>query len=203
MRRWSRVLAAWCLIAMAVTVAAQTPERAQSPERWERYLQGPRGPYRGKVIDADTRTPLVGAVVVVRWSRDRVGPFHSVMEHYAVQEVLTDPDGVFVIDSRKIEEDAPKRTHYPEFLIFMPGYGSFPRFQKAPRGFTGGVFERGGVVVELPRLENREDRKRQLFGISPLDFTDNPFKEVPELMRKIDEERVSIGLTPALPKGKP
>ena len=197
MRRWAPTLAVWCVIAMPLAVAAQTPER------WERYLQGPRGPYRGKVIDAETRAPLVGAVVVARWSRDRVGPFHSVMEHYAVREVLTNADGVFVVDSRKIEEAAPKRTHYPEFLIFMPGYGSFPRFQKAPRGFTGGVFEGGGVVVELPRLENREDRKKQLFGISPLDFTDRPFTEVPELMRKIDEERISIGLTPALPKGKP
>jgi hypothetical protein len=34
-------------------------------------------------------------------------------------------------------------------------------------------------------------------------MTPDPLTEVPQLMRKIDEERVSIGLTPALPKGKP
>ena len=197
MRRWAPTLAAWCLIAMAVGAAGQ------STELRERYLERPRGPYRGKVIDADTRAPLVGAVVVAHWYRDRIAPFHSVMEHYAVREVLTDADGVFLIDAKHIEEGAPKRTYHPEFLIFMPGYGSFPRFQKEPTGFIGGVFEGAGVVVELQRLESPEARRRQLLGISPMDFTDKPLTEVPELMKKIDEERVSIGLTPALPKGKP
>ena len=196
MRRWA-VLAAWCLIAMAVVAAAQTPER------WERYLQGPRGPYRGKVIDAETRAPLVGAVVVARWSRDRLGPFHSVMEHYAVREVLTGTDGVFVIDAKAIEEGAPRRTWYPEFLIFMPGYGSYPRFQKAPTGFTSGVFEGAGVVVALPRLKDTEERRRHLLRINPMNFANEPFIELPALIKSIDEERVAIGLTPALPREKP
>jgi hypothetical protein len=196
MRRWAPAAAIWWVVVMGVAAAAQTPDR------WERYLQGPRGPYRGKVIDADTRAPLVGAVVVARWSRDRIGPFHSVMEHYAVCEALTDADGIFLIDAKEIEAHAPRRTWYPEFLIFMPGYGSYPRFQKAPRGFTGGVFEGAGVVVELPRLESPKERQRQLLRISPMDYADKPFTEVPQLMKKLDEERVSIGLSPALPKGE-
>ncbi|HEX7214031.1 MAG TPA: hypothetical protein VF578_07455 [Methylomirabilota bacterium] len=195
MRRWAPVIAIWCVIALAYGAAAQ------STELRERYLDKPRGPYRGKVIDAETRAPIVGAVVVAHWYRDRVGPFHSVMEHYAVREVLTDADGVFVIDAKQIEEGAPRRTYHPEFLIFMPGYGSYPRFQKAPTGFIGGVFEGAGVVVELPRLKSPEDRRKHLLRVNPM--TPDPLAEVPQLMRKIDEERVSIGLTPALPKGKP
>ena len=190
MRRWVAAAVIWCVVAMTVVAAPQTPEV------WDRYLQRPRGPYRGKVIDADTRTPLVGAVVVARWSRDRIGPLHSVMEHYAVREVVTDADGGFLIDAKTLEEGAPKRTYYPEFLIFMPGYGSFPRFQKAPTGFTGGVFEGAGVVVELPRLESSEDRRKHLLRISPTTYSDNPFTELPRLMKKISEERSSIGLTP-------
>jgi hypothetical protein len=197
MRRWAPAAAIWCVLAMASTAAAQTPDR------WERYLERPRGPYRGKVIDAGTRAPLVGAVVVAHWYRDRVGPFHSVMEHYAVREVLTDDSGAFLIDSMTIEERAPKRTLYPRFFIFMPGYGSYPMRQKAPTGFTGGVFEGAGVVVELPRLESRADRRSHLLRINPMNFANEPFTEVPELMKKLDEEHVSIGLTPALPKGKP
>ena len=195
MRRWAPVIAIWCVIALAYGAAAQ------STELRERYLDKPRGPYRGKVIDAETRAPIVGAVVVAHWYRDRVGPFHSVMEHYAVREVLTDADGVFVIDAKQIEEGAPRRTYHPEFLIFMPGYGSYPRFQKAPTGFIGGVFEGAGVVVGLPRLKSPEDRRKHLLRVNPM--TPDPLAEVPQLMRKIDEERVSIGLTPALPKGKP
>jgi hypothetical protein len=195
MRRWAPAVAIWSVIAMASAGAAQ------STELRERYLDKPRGPYRGKVIDAETRAPLVGAVVVAHWYRDRIGPFHSVMEHYAVREVLTDTDGVFVIDAEQIEERAPRRTYHPEFLIFMPGYGSYPRFQKAPTGYIGGVFEGAGVVVELPRLESPEERRKHLLRVNPM--TPDPLTEVPQLMRKIDEERVSIGLTPALPKGKP
>ncbi|HEY7204899.1 MAG TPA: hypothetical protein VIA61_11410, partial [Methylomirabilota bacterium] len=143
MRRWALTIAVGGLVAISTLASAQTPE-----EGWDRYLTRPRGPYRGQVIDADTRAPLAGAVVVAHWSRDRIYPFHSVMEHYAVREVVTGPDGTFLIDSKEIEERAPKRTFYPEFLIFLPGYGSFPRLQKAPTGFTGGVFEGAGTVVE-------------------------------------------------------
>jgi hypothetical protein len=193
MRRWAPAAAIWCVLAMAVAAAAQ------SNEPWERYLQGPRGPYRGKVIDADTRAPLAGAVVVAHWFRDRVGPFHSVMEHYAVREVLTDVEGIFVIDAKAIEEGAPRRTLYPRFLIFIPGYGSYPRRQKAPTGFTGGVFERTGTVVELPRLESREDRRENLYWITPNSFSDKPFRDVPELMKKVNEERGWLGLSPLIP----
>jgi hypothetical protein len=125
------------------------------------------------------------------------------MEHYAVREVLSNEDGVFVIDAKAIEEREPRRTLYPRFLIFMPGYGSFPILHKAPTGFTGGVFEGAGVIVELTQLESPEDRRRHLLRVNPMNFANEPFTEVPELMKKIDEERVSIGLTPALPQGKP
>lgn len=196
MRRWAPGVAIWCVIAMVVAAAAQ------SNEPWERYLQRPRGPYRGKVIDADTRAPLVGAVVVAHWFRDRVGSFHSVMGHYAVREVVTDSDGVFVIDAKAIEEGAPRRTYYPEFFIFMRGYGSFPRRQKAPTGFVGGVFERAGTMVELPRLESREERRENLYWINPNSFSDKPFSELPELMRNVNEERGWLGLSPLSPPGQ-
>jgi hypothetical protein len=121
------------------------------------------------------------------------------MEHYAVREVVTGADGVFVIDAREIEERAPKRTWYPEFLIFIPGYGSFPRLQRAPTGFMGGVFEGAGAVVELSRLESREDRRSNLYWITPNSFTDKPFTELPQLMRKINDERGWLGLSPLQP----
>jgi len=193
MRWWVQAIAGLFLVATSTVTWAQTPEG------WDRYLNRPRGPYRGQVIDADTRAPLVGAVVVAYWPRDRIFPFHSVMEHYAVREVLTDADGRFVINSEEIEERAPKLTLYPSFLIFMPGYGAFPRLQKAPTGFTGGIFEGSGAVVELRRLEDREDRRRNLRAIPPNSFTDTPFTDLPNLMKRINEERGFLGLLPFSP----
>ena len=194
MRWWVQAIAGLFLVATSTVTWAQTPEG------WDRYLDRPRGPYRGQVIDADTRAPLVGAVVVAYWPRDRIFPFHSVMEHYAVREVLTDADGRFVIDGGDIERSAPKRTLYPRFLIFIPGYGSFPRLQKAPTGFTGGVFEDRGALVELPRLESREARRANLREITPSSFTDAPFQDLPELTKRVNEERDFFGLSPLVPE---
>jgi hypothetical protein len=51
---------------------------AAPPVAWAQdrnlYIGQDRGPYRGEVVDADTRAPLVGAVVVATWTRDRIYP---------------------------------------------------------------------------------------------------------------------------------
>jgi hypothetical protein len=169
---------------------------SQETESWDRYLDRPRGPYRGQVVDAETKAPLAGAVVVALWRRDRISPVHSVSEHYAVRETVTDADGRFMLDARDIEEGAPRRVRRPAFLIFLPGYGKFPGFQAAPKGFTGGIFERADTVVELSRIVDREQRRKHLLLFGPGDFSDQPFRDLPELIRRINEERVAIGLEP-------
>lgn len=182
------------LCGILLVIAA--PAWSQDTERWDRYLDRPRGPYRAQVVDAETKAPLAGAVVVVLWRRDRVYPFHSVAENYAVRETVTDADGCFFLDARDVEEGAPGRTRRPEFLIFMPGYGSYPKRHLSPTGFTGGIFERSGTVIELPRLVDREERRKHLFLFGPGDYSDQPFKEVPELVQRVNAERIAIGLEP-------
>jgi hypothetical protein len=191
MMPWLRVVvAAMCLTALGSVALAQ------SPEAWDRYLDKYRGPYRGRVIDANTKAPLAGAVFVALWRRDRVYPLHTTTENYAVKEAVTDADGRFDMDARSLEEGAPRRTHRPEFVIFLPGYGAFPRFHKAPRGFLGGVFEGLGTSIELPRLEGREERRKNLGAIHPYSISDTPFKDLSHLMHRINEERTAIGLSP-------
>jgi hypothetical protein len=148
------------------------------------------------VIDADTKAPLAGAVVVAYWSRDRIYPLHSVNEPYAVREVLTDSGGHFVLGAEDVEENAPKRTLHPEFRIFLPGYGAFPKYQSAPVGFIGGVFWGNGITVELPRLDSRQKRVENLHSVDPYNFSKRPFSEIPQLMRAFNEERTSLGFDP-------
>jgi hypothetical protein len=194
MTLWLRV-AAPCLCLLAVCATAL----AQSPEGWDRYLDRYRGPYRGQVIDADTKAPLAGAVFVALWRRDRVYPFHIVTENYSVRETVSDPDGRFFLDARDVEDGAPRRTRRPEFLIFVPGYGSFPRSQRSPTGFLGGALEGAGTTVELPRLEGRETRRKHLLTFGPHSFSENPFRDLPQLMRALNQERIAIGLNPYSP----
>lgn len=171
----------------------------QETELRDRYLGRPRGPYQGQVIDAGTKAPLAGAVVVALWRRNRVYPFHSVSEHYAVREMVTDSEGRFLLDAKDVEEGAPARTYHPEFLIFQPGYGSFPRGHVAPMGYIGGIFERPGAVIELPRLEGREARRKNLGTIHPHGYSETPFKDLPELIRRLNVESISVGLDPYTP----
>lgn len=191
MRPWVGIVLT-CLVLIVVAPAPQ----AQDVERWDRYLDRPRGPYRGQVVDAETKAPLSGAVVVARWLRDRVYPFHSVAENYAVREAITDSGGRFHLEAKDVEEGAPRRTYHPEFFIFTPGYGSYPKMHASPKGFTGGIFERDGTVVELPRLMAREERRKHLLLFGPGSFSDRPFKELPQLMRGVNAERIAVGLEP-------
>jgi hypothetical protein len=183
-----------------ILIVTAAPAWSQDTERWDRYLDRPRGPYRAQVVDAETKAPLAGAVVVVLWRRDRVYPFHSVAENYAVRETVTDADGRFFLDARDVEEGAPGRTRRPEFLIFMPGYGSYPKKHMSPTGFTGGIFERSGTVVELPRLVDREERRQHLWSFGPHSYSDKPFRELPDFMRKINAERIELGFEPYSPE---
>lgn len=173
--------------------------RAQSLEPRDRYLDGYRGPYTGRVIDAETKAPLAGAVFTARWLRDRIYPLHIATEPYAVRETVTDADGRFLLDARDIEEGAPRRTRRPEFMIFLPGYGLFPRYHTAPQGFLGGIFEGAGATVELPSLKSRQDRRRQLMGIDPYGLSETPFKDLPQLMQRVNDESLAIGVDPYLP----
>jgi hypothetical protein len=191
MTGWVRIIAVClCLLVLGSSVCAQ------GPEGWDIYLGRPRGPYRGQVIDADTKAPILGAIVAAYWMRERIYPFHSARERYAVREVLADADGRFVLDAHDIEVNAPRRTLHPEFRIFVPGYGAFPGYQREPRGFTGGVFWGSGRSVELPRLESRQDRVKSMRGVDPYDWSDRPFAELPRFTEAFNRERVSLGLEP-------
>jgi len=198
MSGWSR----WVAMCGVLVIAGPLAAWSQDTQGWDRYLDRPRGPYRAKVVDAQTKAPLASAVVVALWRRDRVYPFHLVSENYAVRETVTDVDGRFVLDAKDVEEGAPRRTYPPEFLIFLPGYGSYPAHQVSPKGFTGGIFERPGMLIELPRLEGQEARRLHLRSISPSSFSEEPFKDVPELMRRVNHERSVVGLNPYLPVEK-
>lgn len=182
-------MALWILICCGPVLAQQ-----QMPEGWDRYLGHPRGPYRGLIIDSDTKAPLPGAVVVALWRRDRVYPFQVNSERYAARETVTDSEGRFVMEVRDIEEGAPRRTHKPEFLVFSPGYGAFPHRQTSPRGFIAEAFYGAGTTVELPRLTSRDDRLLNLDRFGPYDFSKSPQREVPRLVGAINKERLALGL---------
>ena len=96
-----------------------SPPAPEPVYRDESYLDGPNGPYQGQVLDAETREPLVGAVMVASWSRPRIWPWQTrPLTYYAVRETVTGPDGRFFLDANEVEQKAPWFTRKPEFLVF-------------------------------------------------------------------------------------
>jgi hypothetical protein len=194
--------ARWVMLFGGITTVGVILLGCTAPARgqlWERYLKGYHGPYRGRVIDGETKEPLVGAAVVAIWEREKVQLLHSSTVVHEAREVLTDTNGEFVLQAEDIERVAPRRTLRPFFVIFLPGYGSYPDYQMAPQGFRGGILLGAGVTVELPRLGTREQRLDVVRKLPPGSVPD---EKMPNLIRLMNLERVSLGLGPVhVPRG--
>jgi hypothetical protein len=158
-------------------------------------FEGRRAPYYGRVVDAETRLPLVGAVVVASWPRRLVFPFGATSQFYDACEVATDSDGRFILDGRNIE--ARGRSHNiepPWFSVFYPGYSSFP-----PRKVVSGTpFIDGDreafhdVTIGLVRLTTRQERIDALHGASPA--LPPPPEKTPKLRELMNKEYVDLGI---------
>lgn len=86
--------------------------------------------FKGKVIDAETKEPIEGAVVVVVYNKHTLisGPGGGYTSVIKVKETLTDKNGEFyfspyttLIQPNSVEDTA-------EFIIYKPGYKSSAEF---------------------------------------------------------------------------
>jgi hypothetical protein len=181
-----------CVTVGVLLLVAGVSARAQRP-RDHPYLEGPEGPYHGRVVDAETGSPLAGAVVVAVWSRERVLPFHLSTVFHAAREALTGPDGTWVLDGRDVEERAPARTLPPSFDAYYPGYAAITStiFIKSGGSEVGDVA--AGGTVRLPRLGSRQERELVIAGLPPVYIS---WEQVPTFLRLVNVERHRLGLDP-------
>jgi hypothetical protein len=93
--------------------------------------------FKGKVIAAETKEPLEGAVVVAIYEKRaiRLAP-HSVGIIMHAQETLTTKDGTFVIPSYTTITDPFSFDFEVNFIIYKPGYGRFPAYKESPSGIS-------------------------------------------------------------------
>jgi len=163
--------------------------------------------FRGKVIDAETKEPIEGAVVVAEWKTERTTPTATHTNLKDVKEVLTDKNGEWSISGPKgrTDELIPglslfiPYTKEPIFTIFNPGYCPWPLGfhikackEKLKPGGNGKIIE--GETIELPKLTNREDRLRALPGPIYEDHFEGIYEKQRDFVRLINEERRALGL---------
>jgi hypothetical protein len=187
------------LIGGLLVAACTLADGQEAPEG--RYLEGMTyGPYRGRVVDAETKQPLEGAVVLAVWRQDKVLPLRMPTVRYTVREAVTDQDGRFVIDAKAVEEHAPRRTLHPSFKVFLPGYAAYNLSPFSARAYRQGEFTGEGATIGLSQLKTREERLQQIRSASPYDFSDDPFNDVPRFVEAVNRERASLHLQPYPPQ---
>ena len=115
------------------------------------------GPWKGKVIESDTKKPIQGAVVVAVWySLTRLNPAGSSPDTLKVIETETNADGEFEFSSKYfISVPMFREVSGPDFLVYKPGYNVF---QISYVSEEHPLYKKGFAIIELPRLEKREDR---------------------------------------------
>ena len=166
--------------------------------------------FKGRVIDADTKEPIEGAVVVASWHESTATIAGGSSRFKDVKETLTNKNGEWRIRGPKGDRFIAQvfamipgiyYTEAPEFIIFKPGYCSYRagfgikacKEKMKVYNFTNS--DNIGEVVELPKLTRREDRLRAV-GISPslMNGDEEMLKKIKEFIRLKNEERNYLGL---------
>ena len=121
-------------------------------------LKAPAGPYRGRILDAQTGQPIPDAVVVILWQRldDDIAGLRRLV---TALETFTNSDGEFLHDARTVEAKLPPRTLAPRVLMFRPGYTPVPdRPQVRPPGLAAARFAAPDATATMTAVTDFEDR---------------------------------------------
>lgn len=81
----------------------------------------------GSVIDAETGTPIEGAVVLVEWTKAEGLPGLASTKSYKVVEAVTDKDGKFTVENvKKLLIDPPDVAVYKKGYVTWSSRNVFP-----------------------------------------------------------------------------
>ncbi len=150
------------------------------------------GPWRAQIVDAETKQPLEGVVVLAMWTKHVRSPGGPSSEYHDSEEVLANKDGRFTIAARSFFSLNPLVFFRgPRFLLFKPGYGR----AIWPGGKQREIWPEENienVVIELPRLKSLEERKEYVGRVRG-GFLAIPREKMPLLEKAITEERKAVG----------
>lgn len=152
------------------------------------------GPYRGKVLDAETKAPLVGAVVLAIWYREAAvfGGHGPAEDYHDALEVLTDAQGEFTVPAKRHFTLIGKILE-PKFTVYYPGHAPWPSQHAEPHGKEViAARERRYFLFELPKLRTRDERFQH--ATIPAYAIGVPDTKVPHLIRLVNRELKALGL---------
>src|SRR5262249_37698807 len=162
------------------------------------------GPWKAQLVDAKTKQPLEGVVVLAWWTRN-VRTFGGPSEEYCdSQEALTDMDGRFTIAPRRFWSLNPLVFFRGPFVaMFKSGYGGFrwpgyegseawPKEKRESLQSAAHRLQRDGIVLEMSRLRTAEQRNEYMKALD-VPAVAVPLDKQPLMREAIADEQRSLG----------
>jgi len=150
------------------------------------------GPYGGRVIDAETKQPLEGVVVLGVWSKIYPNVAGSTHEFYDSVEILTDIYGEFKIAGQGLK--VLSNLAEMNVVIYkagyeMLGYGPWSGF-KTRTGGKNIQWDGNKAIISLRKM-SYEERKQRILGTPGIDRN----REI-KLIEEINKEERELGKDP-------
>src|SRR5215510_9949363 len=158
------------------------------------------GPWQAQVVSAETKQPLEDVVVLAWWTR-HVRSFGGPSEEYRdSQEVRTDKDGRFTIESRWFFSLNPLVFFRGPFVtMFRSGYGRYqwPGYKDSETWLKekrealqteAQLLQLDGIVLEMPTLRTSAQRNEYLSRLE-MQVAVVPLEKRPLLQSAIVDER--------------
>ncbi len=164
------------------------------------------GPFQGRILDADTKEPIEGIVVLIEW---RELHFFAGSTFYDAQETLTDKDGEFVIPGIWVLNPWTRLGIEAYVIIYKSGYGSTVGIDfsgpwkalleiewGAPKGTLIWKFENGKPIFLFKKITDPEERRKNI--PSEPSVPDGKYHQLKKkwklLRQEKNKERRSLGL---------
>lgn len=152
------------------------------------------GTYSGKVVDADTREPIEGAVVLGTWDTESPTVAGAHYDYYDARETLTDKDGEFSIPGQGLR--IMSRLLPMSVLIFKAGYG----YEQAGEwdSIKTGLYSKDRIKWEGDKpifpLKKLSLEERKKMGGPPDPPGEAPYEKVKLMLKEIDKDDIERGL---------
>jgi hypothetical protein len=129
--------------------------------------------YKGKIIDAETKEPIEGVVIVAMYTVHPIvsGPGGGSSRIIHIKETLTDEKGEFVIPPYTTLMSPNAFDLDPDFIIYKPGYASYPENMNKiyPFQYCGPAYLfKEEKVGKQEEMKNGSEVVTVIFGVAEL-----------------------------------